>query len=488
MSSCSPLTYPARRHALKVFEKLIQQNPNHYPHPDRLPIIYLEASRLKCRDDTDRELPFHQEANFMYLTGAHDIKDASVLVSISHLDKHQTTIEQESISTVLFIPTVDPLDVMWCGLPETPQQVKNRLPDLSSVKYKNEFVECLKSIISQRPQDTHPNPVEILTLPSTTVDPRIASSPDHKISSDSRLLNAIHEARTIKTEPEIQLIREANRISSIAHTSIMQRLSHKSIRSESDAENFFRSECHRHGSKTQAYEPIFGYGIHAGTLHYTSNDAEFPADFSGVLLMDAGCEKYGYASDITRTLPIGNRGRFTPEAKAIYEIVLEMQEAALENIKPGIEWEVIQVLMHKVAAKGLLKLGILQEVTVDECYQDGHVIPFFPHGVGHFLGLDTHDVAGLPHGKGKHPTLKYLRLQRKLEVGNVVTVEPGLYFNQFLLDPVKGSKFINHQVLLNYLKVGGVRIEDNVVVTEHGCQNLTDVVKTVGDIEKLTSH
>ncbi|OAV91718.1 hypothetical protein PTTG_07275 [Puccinia triticina 1-1 BBBD Race 1] len=468
------LVYPARKHAAKVFEKLILQNPGY--HRNNLPILYLQGSGVECRDDSDRELPFHQEANFMYLTGAHNIPDASVLISIAKSEEAssqtapQQVIDESEITTVLFIPTVDPLHVMWSGLPETTTQIHARLGDLTAVKYKTQLPGHLSSVQKGK--------TAVITLPTTS----------HELaSSDPTLLAAIQEARVVKTDEEIQLIAHANQISSAAHTSIMCLIRNRALHSESDAEIVFRSECHRRGSKTQAYEPIFGYGVHAGTLHYTSNDAKISEDFSGVLLVDAGCETYGYASDITRTLPLGNRGKFTPEARDIYSIVLDMQEAAIKTIKAGIEWQEIQILMHKVAAKGLLKLGILRGLTVDECYENGHVIPFFPHGVGHFIGLDTHDVGGFPNGKGTHPTLKYLRLQRKLEAGNVVTVEPGLYFNQFLLDPVKGSENINHEVLLKYVKVGGIRIEDNVVVTETGCKNLTQVVKSIDEIEKLTS-
>lgn len=470
------LVYPARKHAAKVFEKLLLQNSGY--HRNNLPIIYLEGSRIECRDDSDRELPFHQHANFMYLTGAHDIPDAAALIWVTKTDQEtspttsqKSEINESEISTVLFIH-VDLSHVMWSGLPETAQQIHERLRDLTAVKCKTELSSHLDALQKTRNS-------EVITLPGTS---HPTASPEPK------LLDAIREARTIKTEQEVQLIRHANQISSDAHTALMKLIHDKAIHSESDAEIAFRSECHRRGSKTQAYEPIFGYGFHAGTLHYTSNNSTIPGSFSGVLLADAGCETYGYASDITRTFPIGNQGKFTDEVKEIYSIVLEMQEAALKTIKAGVEWQEIQVLMHKVAAKGLLKLGILRDLTVEKCYEEGHVIPFFPHGVGHFIGLDTHDVAGLPNGKGTHPTMKYLRLQRRLEAGNVVTVEPGLYFNQFLLDPVKGSENINHEILLKYLKVGGIRIEDNVLVTESGCTNLTSVVKTIEEIERITSY
>ncbi|MBW0479343.1 hypothetical protein O181_019058 [Austropuccinia psidii MF-1] len=468
----SNLIYPARHHASKVFNKLVEFNPI-YKNLKHLPIIYLEGNKTKCRDeDTDRELKFHQESNFMYLTGAHDLPNASALVYVTNPGSiNEQNISPNHISIILFIKPIDPLEVMWSGLPPSIDQLKKLLPDLTDIRYQIDFDDHLNSLINQF------NP-QILTLP------KISHS---KAQSDSALLKAIHEARTTKTDQEIQIMRYANQISSHAHTCLIKSINSPNIQSELDAESIFLFQSNRQGAKHQAYEPIFGYGHNAGTLHYNANDAKFPPNFQGVLLVDAGVEILGYASDITRTLPVGNNGKFTPESRSIYSIVLEMQNAALQNIKPGIDWQEIQIMMHKVAAKGLLELGILKNRTIDECYEEGHVVPFFPHGVGHFLGLDTHDVGGLPNGKvGKHATMKYLRLQRKLEAGNVVTVEPGLYFNEFLLEPVKGSEFVDDQVLKNYMNVGGIRIEDNVVVTEEGCENLTIVVKSIEDIEKLT--
>ncbi|CAH7676901.1 peptidase M24, structural domain-containing protein [Phakopsora pachyrhizi] len=480
--------YPSRKHAAKVFEKFFQLNPNVYKtnnsndssasSSNSLPAIYHEGSLTRFRDDTDRELPFHQEANFMYLTGASNLPGASVIVTLnSNFQKEQLNskdnqlirVTENDVETTLFIPTIDPIDVMWSGLPPSIQQIRNRLSDLSEVRFKTELNDQLQLLSST---------TRLLTLP-------FISNPI--ATSSEELLKALHEARTTKTIEELQIMAHANQISSGAHECVMRALNTDEIQSESEAESIFLTECRRRGANYQAYEPIFAYGTHAGTLHYISNDSIFPKKFKGVILIDAGCEFLGYASDITRTLPLGNNGIFTDEARAIYSIVLEMQNVAIENIKPGIEWEEIQILMHKVAAKGLLNLGVLCNLTIDECYEKGHVMPFFPHGVGHFLGLDTHDVGGLPRGKGKHPTLKYLRLQRKLEVGNVVTVEPGLYFNPFLLDPVKGSEFINQTILSGYIQVGGIRIEDNVVVTETGCNNLTYSVKSISEVEKLCS-
>ncbi|KAH9813669.1 Xaa-Pro dipeptidase [Melampsora americana] len=462
------MIYPSSKHAAKVFERLLKLDQKIKP------VIYLESNRTCCRDDTDRELSFHQEANFMYLTGAKDLRGGSVVINLLPEFDHRTKekVTPEDVFTTLFIPNLDPDEVMWCGLPPKPEELLKSLPNLNEVKYQDQLLSHLTQF--NKPQ-------LILVLPNSKTDPK-----GLEINSSSNLLKALHQSRTIKTEEEIQIMKLANQISSQAHETVMKTLSKEKFKCETDPELIFVNECKRLGSNHQAYLPIFGHGTNAGTLHYVNNNEKISDSFNGLLLMDAGCEMMGYASDITRTIPLSSNGKFNDQCKEIYEIVLEMQEKAIETIAPGVDWNDIQILMHKIAAKGLLKLGILQNLSIDECYEGGHVIPFFPHGIGHFLGLDTHDVDGLPNGKSTlNPAFKYLRLQRRLEAGNVVTVEPGIYFNQFLLEPFKESKFINHELLKKYMNVGGIRIEDNVVVRENGYENLTTAVKSIEDIERL---
>lgn len=147
----------------------------------------------------------------------------------------------------------------------------------------------------------------------------------------------------------------------------------------------------------QAYTPIMASGGSAGTLHYVSNSAPFPSTAPGsLILVDAGAEYKNYAADVTRCIPIGNGGRFTPECREIYELVLEMQEAGFAMVKPGADWEAIQVKMHDVIARGLLKLGILkaadgqdEEAAVSAILDSDITTAFYPHGVGHLLGLDV---------------------------------------------------------------------------------------------------
>ncbi|GAA6057129.1 hypothetical protein JCM3770_004836, partial [Rhodotorula araucariae] len=247
-------------------------------------------------------------------------------------------------------------------------------------------------------------------------------------------------------------------------------------------------------SKHQAYSPIMAAGTAAGTLHYIGNDQPFPSQPT-LLLVDAGADFDCYAADVTRCIPIGNGGKFTKESREIYQLVLDMQMAAFERIKPGASYEDIQRLMHDVLARGFLRLGIFkvegasEEEAVRKLLDEGLTSAFYPHGVGHLLGLDVHDVGGLPEGRSSDPLLKYLRLRVPLEEGFVVTVEPGCYFNEHLFAPFKNSPLVDHDVLARYQYVGGVRIEDNLLITKDGFRNLTPewLPKTVADVEAVTT-
>lgn len=217
-----------------------------------------------------------------------------------------------------------------------------------------------------------------------------------------------------------------------------------------------------------------------------------------VLLIDAGTEYACYGADITRTMPVGNCGRFTPEARAIYSLVLSMQKHAESLCRAGVHWDVLQLESHKVLVRGLLELGIFKaEFGEEEILASGVSTGFFPHGLGHSIGLDVHDVPSaskpsvnttLPPTSLENPQLyTYLRLRLPLEDGMLVTIEPGCYFSPHLLSPWRASKFIDQAKLATYEGVGGVRIEDVVLVETGGCRNLTKVVREVEDVERLCS-
>lgn len=218
-----------------------------------------------------------------------------------------------------------------------------------------------------------------------------------------------------------------------------------------------------------------------------------------LLVMDAGSDSpMNYASDITRTVPVG--GKFTDKQKQIYEIVLRCQETSIENIKPGVMFRDIHLLAAAVIASGLKDLGLMKGDT-DEAVQAGAHALFFPHGLGHMIGLDVHDMEDLGEDfvgydgtveRSPQFGIAYLRLAKKLEPGYVLTVEPGIYFIPALIDQWAAEKkydqFIDYAEVEEYRHFGGIRIEDDVLVTPEESRVLgKSIPKTVNDVEEITA-
>lgn len=554
--------YPARLHVTKTVEQLL----GFLPDAERVKtqILILSGSTTPFRNDTDREMPLRQESNFFYLTGC-DVANSHLMITVHPPNESGTP--GPAIQSTLFIPREDPLETMWSPPPPT-VEVARETHQSDNIAYSDELDTNVAatvqsagvSVVHILPQTVlFPNiPATLLAALSTSVA-GLTSPPSIRY-----LLPALHAARLIKTPYEIELIREANAISSRAHEVIMRvlgkdqkevggKVSTKKatsavlpgqwrIEKEAEAEAVFVASCRREGAVHQAYMPIVASAQHAATLHYCCNDRAFawgpvnadrrdlatqpanghvhehngatnghddsPTLAPQVLLLDAGCEWRNYASDITRTTPVGNGGKFTPEARAIYELVLKMQEEAINSLKPGLHWDAVQLQCHLTLIDGFLKLGIFKGKKSDIINSEVSSA-FFPHGVGHSLGLDVHDVPSaskpepvtatgsllalgpnvtIPIESADHPSFyRYLRLRLPLAAGMVLTVEPGIYFSPHLLAPVRDSSFIDHEVLAKYEGVGGVRIEDVLVITETGCENLTVVGKSVEWIERLSS-
>ncbi|KAG0662391.1 hypothetical protein C6P46_003337 [Rhodotorula mucilaginosa] len=450
--------------------------------------VYMVGETVQCRHDTDRELPFRQESNFAWLSGC-DVPGSALTIAYEH--DGGAEIDPAKVHTTLWLPEIDDAEVMWCGLPPAPEELAKSL-HLTSIQ--NGWTPA--ALYPPKPHDSA-LPTIIHTLPTTRPPTSVMASINGPTHSTDYLLKALHEARRNKTPKEVELLRKASEITGGAHRELMRQVGLKSLKSEFEAEADFVSYCIKHGAKNQAYTPIMGAGTSAGTLHYIANDRTFPIGPT-LLLVDAGAEYHNYCADVTRCIPLGNGGKFTKECREIYEIVLEMQLKAFEMIKPGADWEAIQRLMHDVLARGLLRIGLFkagplgsasEDEVVAKLISEGLTSAFYPHGVGHLLGLDVHDVGGLPEGRSSEPLLKYLRLRVPLEEGFVVTVEPGCYFNEHLFAPHVNSEFVDHALLAKYKYVGGVRIEDNLLVTKNGYDNLTPswLPKTVADIEALTT-
>jgi len=262
----------------------------------------------------------------------------------------------------------------------------------------------------------------------------------------------------------------------------------KRAKNERELNAVFVMHCHANGCREQAYGCVCAGGSNASTLHYVHND--MPLEGRLNLLLDAGCEYMCYCSDITRTFPLN--GKWTKESKQIYELVLLMQSECMKMIKAGVMWEDVHRRAHIVAAEGLQKLGILNKgLSIDQIMDRRVTTRFFPHGLGHYLGMDTHDVGGNANYNDENEMFKYLRIRGKLPVNSVVTNEPGIYFRQYPLEQeLKDGKWddlIDQAVLKRYWDVGGVRIEDDIWVKEDGCENLTTVVSGLEEIEQVVN-
>jgi Xaa-Pro dipeptidase len=372
----------------------------------------------------------------------------------------------------LFIPPIDPDHVVWSGLPLSPEEAK--------AKY--DIDECQTS--------DHVNAF----LASTTAPSTVYAIP-HQVAEHITFLNfqyknfdllkpAVEITRVVKDDYELALIKRANQVSTAAHVAVMRAV--KQASNEQELEGLFLKTCFEGGCRNQAYSSIVASGTAAATLHYVKNNAPLAGKLN--LLLDAGAEDHCYASDITRTFPIN--GKFTTESRAIYDIVLQMQNECIDMLREGVLWDDVHSHAHKVAIAGLLKLGILKG-DADAIFRDRTSTAFFPHGLGHYLGMDTHDTGGNPNYADKDSLFRYLRVRGKLPAGSVITVEPGIYFCRFIIEPFLDkephSKYIDSAVLDKYWEVGGVRIEDNVVITADGHLNLTPTPKSVEEMEKLIS-
>lgn len=284
---------------------------------------------------------------------------------------------------------------------------------------------------------------------------RGASAPAHVIQLD-RILD---EMRLHKSEKEIELMQIASNISSEAHTRAMQTVRSGMMEYALEAELnyvFGKNGC------VPSYNSIVGGGANGCILHYVENNQALKA--GDLVLIDAACEYQLYASDITRTFPVN--GKFSPEQKALYNIILKAQLAAIDAVRVGHSYKEPHHVAVRILVEGLLELGLMQgdleQIIASESYHQ-----FYMHGTGHWLGMDVHDVGAY----------KIAGEWRTYEVGMVVTVEPGLYIAPD--DETVDAKW----------RGIGIRIEDDVVVTENGPRVLTaNVVKTVEDIEALMAQ
>jgi Xaa-Pro aminopeptidase len=417
--------------------------------PNSIALIPAAPPRFR---NADTEYLYRQNSDFYYLTG---LDEPRALLALIPGRRHG--------ESVLFCQEKDKLKELWDGILLGPDAALTELgvddaypiSDIDDIlpgliegrdrvyyamgkddQFDDTVMDWVKTIRSKAKLGAHP-PGEFLVL-------------DH----------ILHELRLIKSSAEIKLMEQAAKISAEGHRRAMAYCQPGVYEYELEAELLYAFT--RNGSRAPAYSSIVASGDNACILHYNTNNAEIKE--GDLILIDAGCEYEHYASDITRTFPA--TGKFTPEQKAIYEIVLKAQEAAIEAVRPGAQWDAPHHASVKVITQGLVKLGLLKgrlaQLIKSEAYKD-----FYMHRVGHWIGMDVHDVGDY----------KIDDTWRELEPGMVTTIEPGIYIAP------------NNTKVAKKWRGIGVRIEDDVLVTKAGYRILSKgIPKTVEEIETFMAE
>lgn len=447
--------YPAKEHAKRVFSHFKNKNSEKAQNSG----FFITGDDLDPVKYSDHVKPFRQNRYFFYLSGC-EVPGAHIFYDTA---KDELT---------LYLPNIDNEDVMWSGLPLSPEAAIERF-DVDKVVYVSE----LKSKLEQIKQ-------KVYILDHNEYNKKFYNS--EFIAGDEDFFYSLDESRLIKDDFEIELMKHASKITDLSHQGVMEATPITHNEGHIHAE--FTYHAMRQGSKNQSYDPICCAGENGSTLHYVTNDQ--PTDNKHSVLIDAGAEWHCYASDVTRCFPIN--GTWTKEHLEIYEAVLLMQSKTMELMKPGQSWDELHLLAHKVLIEEFLKLGIFKQgYSVDEIFKSKVSWNFFPHGLGHLLGLDTHDVGGYPNYEDEDKLLKYLRLRRDLKEGMVVTNEPGIYFSPFLLEGITegdNGKYVDKDVLDKYWYIGGVRIEDDILITKDGYDNFTKISSDPREIEKIVQR
>ncbi|MEQ3511753.1 Xaa-Pro aminopeptidase [Pseudoalteromonas sp. BZB3] len=421
--------------------KLLAQLDNHS--------VAIIPAAVEITRSRDTEFPFRQDSDFFYLTGFKE-PDAVLVLSKD---------EQGEGKSTLFCRNKDKTAEIWHGRRVGYESAKSDYLFDETYPLSELDDELLQLVNGNRTlfygQGTYSTfDDKIWALLNTLRGAPKKGYRAPEIIKDTRPL--IHEMRLFKSDAEIAVMRKAGQISAEGHVRAMQF-------AKPDATEYqLEAELHHHyamnGARYPAYGTIVGSGNNANILHYTENSDTLKA--GDLVLIDSGCELEGYAADITRTFPVS--GKFSEPQKTIYELVLKAQAAAFEHVKPGGTLVAANKAVMTEMTQGLIELGILSG-ELDTLVEKQACKAFYMHGLGHWLGLDVHDV-------GEY---KLDEADRPFAPGMVLTIEPGLYFDE------------DAQVPEQYKGIG-IRIEDDLLVTENGHENLTqDVPKTVAEIEAL---
>jgi len=464
--------------SMKLFEKNRKRLCTALKDQKNLPkksFVLLQGGQQINQDSTDVELVFRQESYFQWCYG------------VTEPDFYGA-IDIDSGASILFIPRLPESYLTWSGKIYPPSHFRSKYL-VDECYYTDEIKDILVS----------KNAENLLTLNGINTDSDLSIKGAHfegidKFEVESKILHpVISELRVIKTEEELQVLRYVNDVSSEGHKKIMKKI--KPGWMEYQAESLFKFHCYTFGGcRHVSYTCIGASGENCSVLHY--GHAAAPNDKlirdGDMCLFDMGAEYYCYSSDITCSFPVN--GKFTQQQKDIYNAVLKANRAVQNAMKPGVSWVDMHLLADRVQLEELIKIGLIKG-DIEKMMEARLGALFMPHGLGHLMGHDVHDVGGYPEDGPKRSSEKglcSLRTARRLLAGMVLTIEPGIYFNpstiaSALKDP-KLSVFLIEEEINKFLGFGGVRIEDDVVVTETGIEMLTKVPRDVEDIEALMAE
>jgi Xaa-Pro dipeptidase len=448
--------------------------------------LFLMGGKDLWRYDNDDELfYFIQESNFYYLTG--------VLES-----NYYAVINLTDATVSLFIPQPterEKIFLHWETLEQIAEKYQCNAFDLTQLPIEIKRLNPNKLYVLNGVNSDSGNKV----LTCDYVFPAPYDNYNEIIDHDELIYEILADTRTRKSKEEIELLKYINKVTIEGHIQTMktiyQKISAGKTIIERDVENYFfsymRSKLY---SRNHPYEHICGCGVDGATLHYINNDQKLEP--GKLILMDMGGLAGGYVSDVTSTVPVN--GTFTDKQKAIYDIVLEANRAVKEKAKPGVSWTDMHLLAEEVILTGLQKVGILKKgANIKEMLDNRVCYYFMPHGLGHLMGLDVHDVGGylsFTPERSKEKGLDCLRTARILEKDMILSDEPGIYFIRYLLEQgfndEKVSKYFEKDIIIkDYFDFGGIRIEDDILITDDGCINLTEgLPRTTEEIQNAMKN
>jgi Xaa-Pro dipeptidase len=435
-----------------------------FSHLNENSVIVFQGGRLAPKYDNDTNYYyFDQESNFYYLTGVREPNMHFVL-------------DVQSGEGCLFYEKEPDENQVWMVV-----------PTCEDIEKKYGIKTLLKSNLEKFLQKRNMEVIYILDGTNENSDLPVCSAElnfvgdyaylNKKINHDKYIYMVLCDTRRVKNEKEKKLLKYIADISNEAHMALMKYM--KPGLNERDTENFFLQYLRDHNyTRFMAYGCICASGANAATLHYVLNNRDMQS--GDIYLTDMGIRFLGYCSDISATFPVN--GEFTDQQKAIYNIVLKANRGVIAAMKPGItKCAELDTLSKKIILEGLQEIKILKEgYTRDQLFDAGLAKIFMPHSIGHLLGLDVHDVG--------YKSITY-KSNNVLENGMFITVEPGIYFVDFLMDEAEQStelsKYINIEELEKYRGFGGVRIEDDVMIGEDSVESYQAILpRTVEEIEK----